>query len=402
MKRISKETIQSLKIFFIPCEENNYEPKSLDSRFLFVLVMLLVCLKFLVLPIFSFFGQSFFYASVNKEALISLVNEERVKNSLAPLKENQVLDRTAEMKAQNMIDLGYFSHNSPNGTTPWYWFKQAGYDYRTAGENLAIGFIESGEVFNAWVASPSHKANLLSPKFEEVGIAIIKGIFQGQETTIVVQSFGTPRVKTVQKVEQTPTPTPEKKSTPIPTSVPTPTKIAATPTPAPKQVAVLTPTPVLTPNSASSLTPFSSASPTPTSTVLAKTEIKETTSPKITSGPAPTPKENLEGTVAGEIKEIGSLKLFSIEEETKAIEGNIIFSFWKFMVTNYYDLIQRIIFYALIFIVVALLLNIFIKIGVQRPALIFKAVFFIALLIGFSFLDKESILRIIPHDLNIF
>ena len=72
------------------------------------------------------------------------------------------------------------------------------------------------------------------------------------------------------------------------------------------------------------------------------------------------------------------------------------------MVTNYYDLIQRIVFYVLIFIVVALLLNIFVKIGVQRPALIFKAVFFIALLVGFSFLDKESILRIIPHDINIF
>jgi len=398
MKKISKKTIQALKIFFIPCEGNNYEPKSLDGRLLFVVVMCLALLKFLILPVFSFFGQSFFYASVNKDALIALVNEERVKNSLAPLKENQVLDKTAELKAQNMLDLGYFSHNSPTGTTPWYWFKQAGYDYKTAGENLAIGFIESSEVFNAWKESPSHKANLLNPKFEEVGIAVIKGIFQGQETAIVVQSFGTQRVKSVQKVEQTPTPAPTKESTP------TPTKTAQTPTPTPpqKQVVVSTPTPVSTPNSVSSLTPFSSPSSTPTPKVVAQSETKEMATPKITSGPAPTPNENIEGTVAGEVKDISSPKLFSIDEEMKAIEGNIIFTFWKFMVTNYYDLIQRIVFYVLIFIVVALLLNIFVKIGVQRPALIFKAVFFIALLVGFSFLDKESILRIIPHDLNIF
>lgn len=396
MKGISKETIQRLKIFFIPCEDNNYEPKVLDARFLFVFVMFLAILKFLILPVFSFFGQSIFYASVNKDTLIALVNEDRVKNSLAPLKENQTLDRTAELKAQNMFELGYFSHNSPTGTTPWYWFKQTGYNYKTAGENLAIGFIESLEVFNAWKASPSHNANLLNPKFEEIGIAVIKGSFQGKETTLVVQSFGTQKTSagtnTVKQETVTVTPTPKKETTPNPTTKPVIT-------PVPTKVPTVLPSPTIVPTS----TPTIKSSPS----AIVKAEVKQTPTPKITpkttATPVPTPAQTEEeAMVAGETKDLGSPKLLSLADEDKAIKENILFSFWKFMVTNYYDIIQRIIFYALIFMVITLLLNIFIKINIQRPALVCKAAFFIALLVGFFLLDKGSILQIIPHDMAIF
>ena len=95
------------------------------------------------------------------------------------------------MKAQDMMAKGYFEHTSPQGISPWYWFDQSGYDYRYAGENLAIGFIDSGEVNNAWLASPAHKANILNGNYRETGTAVLSGNFQGGQTTVVVQLFGT-------------------------------------------------------------------------------------------------------------------------------------------------------------------------------------------------------------------
>jgi cytochrome c oxidase subunit IV len=91
-----------------------------------------------------------------------------------------------------MLANGYFAHSSPTGITPWYWFKNVGYSYKAAGENLAVGFIDSKEVVDAWIDSPSHRANLFSSNFQEIGIAVLTGEFNGQETTLVVQSFGSP------------------------------------------------------------------------------------------------------------------------------------------------------------------------------------------------------------------
>lgn len=94
------------------------------------------------------------------------------------------------MKAKDMAENQYFAHTSPTGLTPWYWFTKAGYRFVYAGENLAVNFSESIDVKNAWVASPTHHANLISDKFDEVGIATYQGTYEGQPTTFVVQLFG--------------------------------------------------------------------------------------------------------------------------------------------------------------------------------------------------------------------
>ncbi len=94
------------------------------------------------------------------------------------------------MKAKDMAENQYFAHTSPTGATPWQWFSKAGYRYSYAGENLAINFTESVDVENAWIASPTHLANLISDKFDETGIATYQGTYQGQPTTFVVQLFG--------------------------------------------------------------------------------------------------------------------------------------------------------------------------------------------------------------------
>ncbi|MDP1629757.1 MAG: CAP domain-containing protein, partial [bacterium] len=85
---------------------------------------------------------------------------------------------------------GYFSHVGPEGAEPWYWIKKAGYDYVYAGENLARGFIDANSVFNAWMKSAGHRANILNSRYTEIGVAVLSGNMAGRETTLIVQMFG--------------------------------------------------------------------------------------------------------------------------------------------------------------------------------------------------------------------
>jgi hypothetical protein len=97
------------------------------------------------------------------------------------------------MKANDMAAKSYFAHTSPEGLTPWYWFKKAGYVFSYAGENLAVNFRETQDVENALLASPTHRANILDPHFTEIGIATAEGIYKGNTATFVVESFGKPK-----------------------------------------------------------------------------------------------------------------------------------------------------------------------------------------------------------------
>lgn len=131
-------------------------------------------------------------AAVVASTLVDLTNTDRSVRGLVSLKINPLLVQAAQAKADDMATKGYFSHNSPDGTTPWYWFGTAGYDFETAGENLAIDFFESAEVESAWMNSPTHYANIVNESFTEIGIATAHGMYQGHQTTFVVQLFGKP------------------------------------------------------------------------------------------------------------------------------------------------------------------------------------------------------------------
>jgi hypothetical protein len=91
-----------------------------------------------------------------------------------------------------MVANNYFAHTSPYGITPWHWFKEVGYTFRFAGENLAVNFLESRDVQQAWLNSPTHRANVLNPNFTEIGIATAYGTYKGANTAYVVELFGTP------------------------------------------------------------------------------------------------------------------------------------------------------------------------------------------------------------------
>jgi Cysteine-rich secretory protein family len=189
-----KRIANGVQTFFLPAEENGYRAKIFSGNFLVFFVAAIAIMKLGYAFFLYYFPNNPFYADITKTALVNLANAERAKNNLPELTENQTLDQAAYLKALDMAQNGYFNHFSPAGISPWHWFDSAGYDYKYAGENLAIGFVDSGEVENAWIASPTHKANIVNNKYKDIGIAVLKANFQGNPATIVVQLFGRPSV----------------------------------------------------------------------------------------------------------------------------------------------------------------------------------------------------------------
>lgn len=131
-------------------------------------------------------------SAVYGSVLVALANDERSLNNAGKLTVNATLERAAQMKADDMAQKGYFSHNTPDGKTPWYWFEQVGYKYKHAGENLAVNFTDSEEVHTAWTKSRGHFLNIINPRYTEIGIATSTGMYKGREAIFVVQMFGTP------------------------------------------------------------------------------------------------------------------------------------------------------------------------------------------------------------------
>lgn len=138
-----------------------------------------------------------------------MTNEQRTRNGLPPLKLNSGLAAAAARKGEDMFSEDYWAHISPSGKDPWFWIDQSGYDYVFAGENLAKDFVDPRSVVSAWMASPSHRDNVLNKKYEEIGIAVLDGNLNGYKTTLVVQMFATPKPvpKVASKSEATVLPT---------------------------------------------------------------------------------------------------------------------------------------------------------------------------------------------------
>ncbi len=133
-------------------------------------------------------------SSVTSGALLRLANESRKQAGLQELKQSDQLKQAAEAKAKDMFKNDYFAHTSPKGLTPWHWIKQAGYQYSFAGENLAINYESAESQHKAWMKSTTHRANILSDKYQEVGVAVVAGKIDGKEALVTVQVFASPKV----------------------------------------------------------------------------------------------------------------------------------------------------------------------------------------------------------------
>lgn len=165
---------------------------------------------------------------MNRSDLLTATNSTRASNGLVALQSNVVLSNSAQAKAEDMITNDYWSHTSPTGIEPWYFFQQAGYVYVSAGENLAFGFNTGFEVNEAWVNSPTHLANILGD-YRDVGFGIASGPdYQGGENTVVVAHYG----KTANQASEVAPATPLA-SQPAPTAPPVTTTPQTTPSTTP-------------------------------------------------------------------------------------------------------------------------------------------------------------------------
>lgn len=325
-----------IKSLILPSEETNFRSKILQSNVLLCFVVLILALKIGSVAMMINFPQNVFFADITRISLQNFANQARQSIGLKPLTESSKLDIAAQMKAQNMIQDNYFNHISPSGIAPWYWFSEAGYNYKYAGENLAIGFFESEEVFNAWLNSPSHKANILNPNYTEIGTAVMGG-FGNSNTIIVVQVFGTPMpVRTVTKtVENT-----QVKPAQLPVEV--------TKTPEPIAKVVNTPEPIV------------------------------------------------------EEKVLSKTTQITLESQKYSNANTFFYKVANSITYNYEDILQNLT-YGLSLIVIGILMTvIFFYPDIKfTKAFIFRSCLLIALLSLATFINKEAVINLIPHQIFI-
>jgi hypothetical protein len=180
-----------LSHLFIPKESNNHRAKILHHTNIFLSIVFLLLTSFFIQTIKAKFPAVLgISANISQDELLFLTNQERQNTGIAALVINDRLSQAASAKAQDMFQYNYWAHNSPTGKTPWFFISAAGYKYIYAGENLARGFSSAGDVVKAWMASPDHRANMLSSNYKDVGFAVQVGTLNGEETALVVEEFG--------------------------------------------------------------------------------------------------------------------------------------------------------------------------------------------------------------------
>ena len=144
-------------------------------------------------------SSTFAFASeITPENIVNAVNKERETRFLSPLKINSSLHNAAKNKSIDMITRNYFEHYA-YGQTPWLFIQAEGYDYLVAGENLALGFNTAEGIVNAWMNSPTHRANILNPEYEDIGVGVVRGAFtegnRTTDTTITTEIVAKPKPK---------------------------------------------------------------------------------------------------------------------------------------------------------------------------------------------------------------
>lgn len=125
--------------------------------------------------------------------VVAETNGRRASEGLAPLRINASLNASAQVKLNDLFARQYFEHEAPTGEGPHNLIEAQGYEYIAVAENLALGNYENDMVLvQAWMDSPGHRANIMNGAFEEIGVAVGQGMFEGNRVWIAVQHFGRP------------------------------------------------------------------------------------------------------------------------------------------------------------------------------------------------------------------
>lgn len=151
-----------------------------------ITLLVIIANQFLFMKMIADAGE------LNSASLLECTNGMRAEYNLGPLYLNQDLTYAANKKLEDMEFYKYWAHENPEtGKKPWDFVDESGYYYQTTGENLAIGFIDSEEVCDAWANSQVHLANIVNKSYQEVGFAVHKADLEDHgKGLLVVQMFG--------------------------------------------------------------------------------------------------------------------------------------------------------------------------------------------------------------------
>lgn len=373
-QKFYRDSGKLFKKYFVPHEGNDHKPHILRAKTLTTIAIALLLVKASVVGyLFLAHPEGARMSEVLIARVIELTNQDRQNNNLNTLKTNPVLTNSAEAKANDLITRNYFSHNTPDGKKPWDFIDRGQYRYLFVGENLAMNFSTADSVHRALMNSPTHKKNILNERYEDIGVAMVSGMINGKQTNVLVELFGTIRSTTLAAVP--PTVPPKVEPTPTPESI---VEVAG-------EESNTTVEPVLTPSSESVPTP---PEPTPVEPVKPIQDIPETqdfiseslepVEPELVSDPterkivAANPSPNL-AIEQNQVTEITAVKGVT---ERNLVRTN------RIVKAAYYTFIA-----VLLIMVVALIINIVIRVRVQHKHVIIQAmllILFIGSLIYFQ------------------
>lgn len=190
---------QQLQNFFIPHAGNNYHPHILHTKRAFLYSGVFLITKIIVIGFAALLPLQVFVMpdvlKIEGDNIIAFTNETRLAQGLPPLEGEVKLFASSDLKAKDMATKEYFDHRSPDGKGLADFLALADYEYHVAGENLAIGFFDAKKLVDAWKKSPTHYANLVDSEFNQIGVGVEIGNYNGSQTVYVAQHFGSPSLQ---------------------------------------------------------------------------------------------------------------------------------------------------------------------------------------------------------------
>lgn len=136
---------------------------------------------------------AFAIVSPDPQEIIRLVNEQRTARGLTLFKENEALNKAAELKAKEIANLGSLVHTQAPLGTQWWNTAQSGYFFQSIGENLAANISDPSTLVMDWINSPIHSVNILNPLYSDIGVATVPGVFRGTAGSYTVEYTAIPK-----------------------------------------------------------------------------------------------------------------------------------------------------------------------------------------------------------------
>jgi hypothetical protein len=189
LKKVVDKVVYSIGLVVIPHKKNGFRPHIIRRYGLVAVVFVVLGLQagYNIASTGGVLGRE---SNITVNSLLDDTNKARINSGVERLVLSDKLSQAAYMKAQDMLDKQYWSHDSPDGVGPWKWFTDVDYNYDVAGENLAKNYNTSDAVVLAWMDSPEHRDNVINGDYQDVGFAVVSGEIDDRPVTLVVALYG--------------------------------------------------------------------------------------------------------------------------------------------------------------------------------------------------------------------